>query len=147
MDPTTRLQVSYDGSILADGVTNTGCIIPLDTAEAGTKEYKIELRDSRGEAEAKTYTLIAETLPYDYTPESDPKKTTQSSMIPVKMYKVKNESTATLKFGLTDQQIEAVRNAGGQTSYLWTNNGQVLSTESTCQKYRQDITSTKPHFR
>ena len=133
MDPTTRLQVSYDGSILADGVTNTGCIIPLDTAEAGTKEYKIELRDSRGEAEAKTYTLIAETLPYDYTPESDPKKTTQSSMIPVKMYKVKNESTATLKFGLTDQQIEAVRNAGGQTSYLWTNNGQVLSTESTCK--------------
>ena len=133
MDSTNRLQVSYGGSILADGVTNTGCIIPLDTAEAGTKEYKIELRDSRGEAEAKTYTLIAETLPYDYTPESDTKKTTQSSQIPARMYKVTNEDTATLKFGLTDQQIKAVENAGGQTSYLWTNNGQVLSTESTCK--------------
>ncbi len=133
MDPTTRLQVSYGGSILADGVTKTGCTIPLDTTEAGTKEYKIELRDSKGEAEAKTYTLIAKTLPHDYTPESDPKKTTQSSQIPKKMYPVENESTATLQFGLTDQQIEAVRNAGGQTSYLWTNNGQVLSTESTCK--------------
>ncbi len=133
MDSTKRLQVSYEGSILADGVTNTGCTIPLDTAEVGIKEYKIELRDSRGEAEAKTYTLIAETLPYDYTPESDPKKTTQSSMIPAKMYPVENESTATLQFGLTDQQIEAVRTAVGQTSYLWTNNGQVLSTGSTCK--------------
>lgn len=133
MDPTKRLQVSYDDSILADGVTNTGCTIPLDTTEAGTKEYKIELRDSRGEAEAKTYTLIAETLPYDYTPESDPEKTTKTSPIPARMYKVTNEDTATLKFGLTDQKIKAVENARGQTSYLWTNNGQVLSTESTCK--------------
>ena len=54
MDSTNRLQVSYGGSILADGVTDTGCTIPLDTTEVGTKEYKIELRDSRGEAEAKT---------------------------------------------------------------------------------------------
>ena len=133
MDSTERLQVSYGGSILADGVTNTGCTIPLNTDEVGTKEYKIELRDSRGEAEAKTYTLIAETLPYDYTPESDPEKTTKTSPIPARMYKVTNEDTATLKFGLTDQQIKAVENAGGQTSYLWTNNGQVLSTEGTCK--------------
>lgn len=133
MDPTTRLQVSYGGSILADGVTKTGCTIPLDTTEAGTKEYKIELRDSRGEAEAKTYTLIAKTLPHDYTPESDPEKTTKTSPIPERMYKVTNEDTATLKFGLTDQQIKAVENAEGQTSYLWTNNGQVLSTEGTCK--------------
>lgn len=84
MDSTNRLQVSYGGSILADGVTDTGCTIPLDTTEVGTKEYKIELRDSRGEAEAKTYTLIAETLPYDYTPESDPEKTTKTSPIPSK---------------------------------------------------------------
>ena len=133
MDSTKRLQVSYEGSILADGVTNTGCTIPLNTAEVGTREYKIELRDSKGEAEAKTYTLIAETLPYDYTPESDAKKTTKISPIPAKMYKVTNEDTATLTFGLTVQQIEAIEKAGGQTSYLWTNNGQVLSTESTCK--------------
>ena len=140
MDSTNRLQVSYDGSILADGVTNTGCTIPLNTDEAGTKEYKIELRDSRGEAEAKTYTLIAETLPYDYTPEIDTKETTNILPIPTKMHKVTNEKTATLKFSLTKRQIEAVENAGGETSYLWTNNGQVLSTESTCKvptEYRE----------
>lgn len=133
MDSTNRLQVSYDGSILADGVTNTGCTIPLNTDEVGTKEYKIELRDSRGEAEAKTYTLIAKTLPYDYTPESDPKKTTQSSQIPVKMYQVTDEKSATLQFVLTEKQSEDVKNASGETSYLWTNNGRVLSTESTCK--------------
>lgn len=133
MDSTNRLQVSYDGSILADGVTNTGCTIPLNTDEAGTKEYKIELRDSRGEAEAKTYTLIAETLPYDYTPEIDTKKTTKISLIPKLMHKVTDEKSATLQFVLTEKQSAAVENAGGQTSYLWTNNGQVLSTESTCK--------------
>lgn len=133
MDSTNRLQVSYGGSILADGVTDTGCTIPLDTTEVGTKEYKIELRDSRGEAEAKTYTLIAETLPYDYTPESDPEKTTKTSPIPSKMHKVTDQGNATLTFGLTNKQIEDIKTAGGQTSYLWANNGQVLSTESTCK--------------
>lgn len=107
--------------------------IPLNTDEVGTKEYKIELRDSRGEAEAKTYTLIAKTLPYDYTPESDPKKTTQSSQIPKKMYPVTDEKSATLQFVLTEKQSEDVKNARGETSYLWTNNGRVLSTESTCK--------------
>ena len=133
MDSTNRLQVSYDSSILADGVTKTGCTIPLNTDEVGTKEYKIELRDSRGEAEAKTYTLIAETLPYDYTPESDPEKTTKTSPIPSKMHKVKDQGDATLTFGLTNEQIEDIKTARGQTSYLWANNGQVLSTESTCK--------------
>lgn len=132
MDSTGRLQVSYDGSILADGVTDKGCIIPLDTTEVGIKEYKIELSDSRGEAEAKTYTLIAETLPYDYTPEYDKKKTTNMTTMPRLMLTVDGKSEATLKFGLTDQQIKAIEKAGGQTSYLWTINGQVLSTESTC---------------
>ena len=133
MDSTGRLQVSYNGSILADGVTDKGCIIPLDTTEVGIKEYKIELSDSRGEAEAKTYTLIAETLPYDYTPEYNKEETTNMLPLPAKMLKVTSTTqNAQMKFVLTDKQSSDIRTAGGTTAYQWTINGQVLSTESTC---------------
>lgn len=128
-DTTDRLQVSCAGGKLNK---NRVYSISLDTTEVGIKEYKIELSDSRGEAEAKTYTLIAETLPYDYTPEYDKKKTSNITTMPKLMPRVDGKSEAILKFGLTDKQIEAIREAGGQTSYLWTINGQVLSTESTC---------------
>lgn len=133
MDSTGRLQVSYNGSILADGVTDKGCIIPLDTTEVGIKEYKIELSDSRGEAEAKTYTLIAETLPYDYTPEYNKEETTNMLPLPAKMLKVTSTTqNAQMKFVLTDKQSSHIRTARGTTAYQWTINGQVLSTESTC---------------
>lgn len=128
-DTTDRLQVSCAGGKLNK---NRVYSISLDTTEVGIKEYKIELSDSRGEAEAKTYTLIAETLPCDYTPEYDKKKTTNMTTMPRLMLTVDGKSEATLKFGLTGQQIEDIEKAGGQTSYLWTINGQVLSTESTC---------------